>query len=158
MNLLQIKLGRTVVAQGGFTCSSRSPLCSLNKYFSKMEIRFFSTCLRSKKKISTISDVNISLQCFLYLTHFFSLKTLLGSLEQINSFFTHCILVLAFGGVNIEPSVRSCFEQAGDKGFIEVRYIFVFSSFRRSFFLDGIDSPRKKTYLVPFFSCRAGYN
>ena len=30
------------------------------------------------------------------------------------------LLCAAFGGVNVDPSVRSCFEQAGDKGFIEV--------------------------------------
>ena len=28
--------------------------------------------------------------------------------------------ISAFGGINIEPSVRSCFEKAGDTGFIEV--------------------------------------
>lgn len=27
--------------------------------------------------------------------------------------------ISAFGGINVEPSVRSCFEKAGDKGFIE---------------------------------------
>ena len=28
--------------------------------------------------------------------------------------------ISAFGGINVEPSVRSCFEKAGDTGFIEV--------------------------------------
>ena len=30
--------------------------------------------------------------------------------------------ISAFGGINIEPSVRSCFEKAGDTGFIEVHH------------------------------------
>ena len=34
--------------------------------------------------------------------------------------------ISAFGGINIEPSVRSCFEKAGDTGFIEVAIIFNF--------------------------------
>lgn len=39
--------------------------------------------------------------------------------------------ITAFGGNNVEPSVKSCFEKAGkDKEFIEVRIGFlVFSSF-----------------------------
>ena len=32
--------------------------------------------------------------------------------------------ISAFGGINIEPSVRSCFEKAGDTGFIEVGTFF----------------------------------
>ena len=34
--------------------------------------------------------------------------------------------ISAFGGINIEPSVRSCFEKAGDTGFIEVAISFNF--------------------------------
>ena len=30
--------------------------------------------------------------------------------------------ISAFGGINVEPSVRSCFEKAGDTGFIEVGF------------------------------------
>ena len=37
--------------------------------------------------------------------------------------------ISAFGGINVEPSVRSCFEKAGDTGFIEVAIFFNFSGF-----------------------------
>ena len=40
----------------------------------------------------------------------------------------HTYHVAAFGGINIESSVRSCFEKAGDQGFIEVD-INLFASF-----------------------------
>jgi hypothetical protein len=34
------------------------------------------------------------------------------------------VMFSAFGGINTESSVRSCFEKAGDVGFIEVRSLF----------------------------------
>ena len=40
----------------------------------------------------------------------------------------HTYPVAAFGGINTESSVRSCFEKAGDQGFIEVDINF-FASF-----------------------------
>jgi hypothetical protein len=30
--------------------------------------------------------------------------------------------ISAFGGINVEPSVRSCFKKAGDTGFIDVGF------------------------------------
>ena len=33
--------------------------------------------------------------------------------------------ISAFGGINVEPSVRSCFEKAGDTGFIEVMMMMI---------------------------------